>query len=264
MTNSVSERANAGLWRVCMSLGDSHPGCKADTYCIDKVFISSQLWGHDAYRMLWWHNAGSFHPGRQLCCFYKTWLPFHLMPLPWYIVARGWVACLQKSCGGIVVGGGVLFTSHCCPWWMSFELDKQEKQLQVLSQSHQPFQRFSIVIPSSVRFFTCCEGVSDRVARHTAQLLNSINNYFTCFPSVHPGATCPHVLNCVQQNVVLFFTTVSRIEVFLFYCSHSGLMVCRPLGDRKSQRLILSTPNTSCCFNKALFNICQFILQFLP
>lgn len=44
MTSGVSERANVGSWRVSTSLGDTHPGCKADTYCIDKVFISSQGW----------------------------------------------------------------------------------------------------------------------------------------------------------------------------------------------------------------------------
>lgn len=49
MTNSVGERANAGLWCVRLSPGDAHPGCKFDTYCIGKVFISSQLWGHYAY-----------------------------------------------------------------------------------------------------------------------------------------------------------------------------------------------------------------------
>ena len=102
MTNSVGERANGGLWRVSMSPGDTHPGCKADTYCIDKVFISSQLWGHEAYIMLRWHSAESSHPGWQLCCFHKTRLPFHSMPLPWYVDARGWKACLLKACGGII------------------------------------------------------------------------------------------------------------------------------------------------------------------
>ena len=35
----------AGQWRACWSPGDADPGCKADTFCIDRVFISSQLWG---------------------------------------------------------------------------------------------------------------------------------------------------------------------------------------------------------------------------
>lgn len=88
---------------LSMSLGDTHPGCKADTYCIDKVFISSQLCGRDAYIILRWHSAESCHPGWQLCCFYKTRLPFHLMPVPWYTSARGWLACWWKACSGIIV-----------------------------------------------------------------------------------------------------------------------------------------------------------------
>lgn len=43
-------------------------GVKLTPYCIGKVFISSQLWGHSAYMMLRWHSTETSHMGPQLCC----------------------------------------------------------------------------------------------------------------------------------------------------------------------------------------------------
>lgn len=146
MTNSVSEQPNAVLWRVSMLLGDTHPGCKADTYCIDKVFISSQLWGHNAYIILRWHTAESCHPGWQLCCFYKTRLPFHLMPLPWYINARGWLACLWKACSRIIV----------VVWWEEEDISCSQVTVVLggcLSLSKHPGRAAAIIVETTTAIF---------------------------------------------------------------------------------------------------------------
>lgn len=85
MTNSVGERANAGLWCVRLSPGDAHPGCTFDTYCIGKVFISSQLWGHYANlttQLRWWE----FSPGIAIMFFfYKNWLDTSMPKARWHV-----------------------------------------------------------------------------------------------------------------------------------------------------------------------------------
>lgn len=130
-------------------------------------------------------------------------------------------------------GGRFLFTSHCCPWWMSFELDKQEEQLQVLSKSHQHFlvflQRFSSAMPLSGRFFSYGKVSQTEWHKYLFTLVYRLTNLPK--PSVTYETQCSSwlsckghvsaqvysiVLNYVQRNVVLFFATAPMVEVLLF------------------------------------------------
>lgn len=74
---------------------------------------------------------------------------------------------LRRDHSSCLMGGGgrILFTSHCCPSWMSFEIDKEEEQLQALTKSHQHFSafRFSSAVPYTVGVFTGWECVPESV-----------------------------------------------------------------------------------------------------
>lgn len=121
----------AGRWRARWSPGDADPGCKANTFCIDRVFISSQLWGlHNktATMIRVFTRDGNYAVYRRL--------EQRSAPRRYLHASRPEVACSQKA-------GFCLFTWHCPPWLLGFWSSQNKKKrykclsiLKVLNYSH--------------------------------------------------------------------------------------------------------------------------------